>query len=213
MTGSSRGKSKPRPAPKRRDREESTQRILKAGIEVFSELGYDAATTKKVADRAGLNESLLHRYFESKAGLLLAIIQSFIESEDCEAPYPEGETLEQEIFHFLRSRFENSEVKQTFLKIVISRMLVDPKIAEIARKRAGACSAQVLKDRLLRFQQLGQVRADLKIEDMVEMISAQGFSVGFIGHVLFNRTRKESLRQLQIFAGTFARGAVGAGKR
>ena len=59
---------------RRRDKEATKAALLAAGVQVFAERGYDAATTREVAQAAGVNEQLIQRYFGGKAGLLLAII-------------------------------------------------------------------------------------------------------------------------------------------
>ena len=66
------------------------QALLAAGVQVFAERGYDAATTREVAQAAGVNEQLIQRYFGGKAGLLLAIIERFGEEErrNCSLPPP-----------------------------------------------------------------------------------------------------------------------------
>lgn len=64
------------PAPKRRRgrprRDESTDlrdQIITAAAEEFAEYGYDAATMRGIARRAGVDSALLHHYFGSKSDL------------------------------------------------------------------------------------------------------------------------------------------------
>lgn len=51
------------------------QRLLEAARAEFVENGIEAATTRKIADRAGCNEVSLFRHFESKQKLLAAVVQ------------------------------------------------------------------------------------------------------------------------------------------
>jgi AcrR family transcriptional regulator len=48
--------------------------ILQAAIEVFSEKGYAAAATSEIAQRAGVAEGTIFRYYKTKKDLLLSII-------------------------------------------------------------------------------------------------------------------------------------------
>lgn len=63
------------PAPKRtRGRPRAGQsdtrgRILTAAIDEFGELGYDGATMRGIAGRAGVDSALVHHYFGTKADL------------------------------------------------------------------------------------------------------------------------------------------------
>lgn len=43
--------------------------ILEAGLAVFAEDGFHGATTRKIAEQAGVSQPLLHHHFGGKAGL------------------------------------------------------------------------------------------------------------------------------------------------
>jgi AcrR family transcriptional regulator len=45
-------------------------RVYKSSLQVFSERGYNAATTKEIAERAGVNEATLYRRFNTKSELI-----------------------------------------------------------------------------------------------------------------------------------------------
>src|SRR5918999_1649068 len=94
---------------RRRDKEATKEALLAAGVQVFAERGYDAATTREVAQTAGVNEQLIQRYFGGKSGLLLAIIERFgeAERESCSLP-PPGSCVEAEIQGFLDFQLEHA---------------------------------------------------------------------------------------------------------
>jgi AcrR family transcriptional regulator len=54
--------------------EDTARRILLAAIEVFAEEGYEGASTRSVASRAGVNAPAIQYYFGSKEGLHRAVI-------------------------------------------------------------------------------------------------------------------------------------------
>lgn len=54
---------------------ESTNRLLKAALESFSELGYHGTTTRDIAAKAGLSPAALYVYYESKAQILFLLIR------------------------------------------------------------------------------------------------------------------------------------------
>lgn len=60
----------------RRSREEVAERIRTAAREIFTERGYAGATTKEIAQRAQASETLLFRYYGSKAALFDAVIST-----------------------------------------------------------------------------------------------------------------------------------------
>ena len=54
---------------RQRDSAATRRALLDAACELFATVGYDAATVRAVADRAGVNQALLFRYFGNKEGL------------------------------------------------------------------------------------------------------------------------------------------------
>lgn len=52
-------------------------KIMEAMIELVNEKGYKGATTREIADRAGVNEVTIFRHFGNKKGIVEAIIQKF----------------------------------------------------------------------------------------------------------------------------------------
>ena len=61
---------------KKRDKVKSKELIIEAAIAVFAKYGYERSTYKNISQEAGLNESLITRYFGSKKGLLVAAMDS-----------------------------------------------------------------------------------------------------------------------------------------
>lgn len=56
-------------------RKTATDKILEAAMVVFAENGYNGATTKKIAEEAGVNEITIFRKFKSKENLLKIVIE------------------------------------------------------------------------------------------------------------------------------------------
>lgn len=64
--------------PKQPEIEQDTkERLLKAAEHVFAEKGYSGATVKEIADRAGVNISLISYHFNGKEGILKASVERF----------------------------------------------------------------------------------------------------------------------------------------
>jgi len=55
--------------------EDTRRRILEAAIEIFAAEGYDGASTRLLAERAGVNLPAIQYYFGSKEGLYRAAIE------------------------------------------------------------------------------------------------------------------------------------------
>ena len=64
--------------------EDTRRRILDAALEVFAAEGYEGASTRLLAERAGVNLPAIQYYFGSKEGLYRAVIDSIIEHTEAE---------------------------------------------------------------------------------------------------------------------------------
>lgn len=67
-------------APRPRDAAATRKQLLDAAAALFAERGFDRTTVRDIADRAGVNQALLFRYFGSKDGLFAeALAQGSLE--------------------------------------------------------------------------------------------------------------------------------------
>ena len=190
--------------PQKRNREESTQRILQAGLEIFSEVGYDAATTKMISKRAGLNESLIQRYFKSKSNLLVKVTYSCIDALSKEKPYPPAETPQEEIYRFLINKLENISKNVKFFRVIISRVLVDPKMGMELQKKKPLDLFFI--ERLFLFQKRGLIRTDLDIDGLVLLIANQSFAIAIMELILSNKSIESCKKQLLAFSKNLTKG-------
>lgn len=72
---------------RRRNAADSRLALLTAARELFAERGFDRTTTRDIGDRAGLDPTLISRYFGNKAALYLAALRAdFAEEEPGELP-------------------------------------------------------------------------------------------------------------------------------
>src|ERR1700740_28152 len=63
-----------------KDKKDKKDHILDVAERVFSELGFDGASTRLISGEAGVNMAMLNYYFGSKEGLFLAIFERKISS-------------------------------------------------------------------------------------------------------------------------------------
>jgi AcrR family transcriptional regulator len=75
-----------RPAGTReRAKAERRKRLKDAALAVFAEKGFDAATTREIAERAGVGAATLFRYAREKRDLLLMIVNDDLTALNAEA--------------------------------------------------------------------------------------------------------------------------------
>lgn len=67
------------PRRTRLPRDERIQRILTVTRELLAEKGYDRLLTTEIAERCGLSEAAIYKYFESKRDLLIQVAEKWYE--------------------------------------------------------------------------------------------------------------------------------------
>ena len=68
------------PKASRRRRGEPRRLLIEAASDLFATQGYEGTSTREIADRAAVSETLMFRYFGSKVGLLReSLIAPFVE--------------------------------------------------------------------------------------------------------------------------------------
>jgi AcrR family transcriptional regulator len=199
-----------RPERGKRDKELRQQALIEAATAVFAEHGYDAATTREVAERAGCSEGLIHRYFEGKRGLLLAIIESKIADgiEDFRSRLPDRGSAEQEIEQILLWHLRVLWERRDFMRVTVSEAIIDPEVGHSAVAGINKQHVNFIIEKLRRHAEAGRVRGDADLEAVGEAIAGLGFLFGFMQQVVFGVDR-EYVRRLAVgTARVFSRGVV-----
>jgi AcrR family transcriptional regulator len=193
--------------PRRRDKEATKRALLAAGVQVFAERGYDAATTREVAQAAGVNEQLIQRYFGGKGGLLLAIIERFGEEErrSCALP-PPCDCVEAEIQGFLDFQLEHASAIGDFSKVALHRSLCDPEVAcEIGRQFADA-RVPLLRQRLAALRERGLIDRSADLEAAATALSSLSFGLAFVDQLVFGADCERLRRVTHHVARVYAAG-------
>src|ERR1700728_545083 len=103
--------------------------LTSAAIDLFSKIGYDAATTRGIAKKAGVNESLIQRYFANKLGLFSTVVNECHQKFLGNLPYEPAETVEEELLQFFNFRLELIKKEKKLYRVILSRALLDKNIA------------------------------------------------------------------------------------
>jgi AcrR family transcriptional regulator len=102
-------------------------RIHKSTLQVFVERGYEAATTREIAERAGVNEATLYRRFNTKAEL----IRTALEHELVDSPFGSlkgSDDVHADIAMIARSYIETFEVFGAIVMALIGNAAKHPEI-------------------------------------------------------------------------------------
>ncbi len=164
-------KQAPKKKVNRYDSEDSKRRLLAAALDTFSKEGYDAATTRAIAKLAGVNDSLIQRYFKGKLGLLFSLMKQFHTEHTTTALIEPAESLEKELENFFRMRLASSRRMKKFFKLVTARAIIDPKV----RSEVQSYSRNVhpaLKARLQTLKAEKRIRQDIDPELLARFLNS-----------------------------------------
>ena len=180
-----------KPEPRPRDPEQRRADLINAANTVFAEHGYDAATTRAIAERAGCAEGLIHRYFNGKRGLLLAIIESKAAHvvEEFEAELPDQATVEEEITAILLRDLELFWERRDFMRVSVSQATIDQEIGRTISDNLNDQRVRLMLQKLRRHQAAGRIRGGTDVEAIAYTLSALGFSIGFVFQACFGEDR------------------------
>ncbi|OKI01331.1 TetR family transcriptional regulator [Streptomyces sp. CB02923] len=105
-------------AARRRGAQGTRQLLLEAAAALFAERGYERATVRDIAERAGVNQALLFRYFGSKKALFGEVVA--LDGQAQLHSTPPGELFEAALRGMLRHRGEDPESRalETFLRSI-----------------------------------------------------------------------------------------------
>lgn len=138
-------------APRRRGRprggSDSRERILAAAVDEFGEHGYDGATVRSIAGRAGVDSALVHHYFGTKADLFAEAVGIPLRP-DIDVPGivagPREEVGERLVRYVLES-FERPEVRRRgvmLIRTAIGSRVTSPLLAGfLSRELIGRIAA------------------------------------------------------------------------
>jgi AcrR family transcriptional regulator len=126
---------------------ELRERILEAAALVYAETGFRGATTRRIAERAGVNEITLFRHFGSKTTLIIEAVRQANLRHDCpQVPAAPGDAaaelrswVHDELMHLTKMR----SIIRTALGEVEERPEIVPLIGEKPREVILALAAYV----------------------------------------------------------------------
>jgi AcrR family transcriptional regulator len=147
----------------RADAQRNRAKILAAAEEVFAELGA-SASTEEVARRAGVAIGTVFRHFPAKDDLLAAIMKQLVLRlvDDVETLAAEGDPATA-LFTFFERLVEQAAAKKT----VVDLLGVDIQVGQQLQHLRTAVATL-----LARAQEKGAVRADVRLDEVMALMTA-----------------------------------------
>ncbi|RZQ65957.1 TetR/AcrR family transcriptional regulator [Amycolatopsis suaedae] len=128
----------PRKQPRQVRAELTRRRILDAAAHVFTEYGYAAGTTNRIAERARISIGSLYQYFPNKDAILLELLNQHLEDGRVAlATRQQGEqarSLDEVLRVFVRAQVENHQHDPRLLRLMMQQVPNAPALMDrIAR--------------------------------------------------------------------------------
>lgn len=156
--------------------------IIKNAIELFSEKGYSATTTKEIAQKTGVAEGTIFRHYATKKELMLSITDMIISNlafpmftaglnEVVNQPY---DTLDDFLNSLMVNRLAVIQDGIPIIKFLLQEVSLQPEIRELIMKNIDQIP---LAEGLEKLKQRGLI-IDLPTEQLVKLIFTSFF--GFL---------------------------------
>lgn len=187
---------------------QTRERIVCAAIDVFSELGYEAATLQAIADRAELTRPAINHYFSNKRLLYAEVLQrmtAVVVTEGAQRARNASPTLAARIGAFIDSAVQVDRDDSSAAAFMVTAVLDSRRHPEL-RQLAGdplEGTRQFLSWAVDDAIASGELAADTDAEAVIEMLVALlwglGFYAGFVGdHHQLERITGQLGRLLEI---------------
>lgn len=147
--------------------------IVRVGREVFSDRGYEAATTTEIAERLGISEATIFTYFSGKRDLCVRVIEDWYDEivAQIDEGMPRGKSIRTQFAFVVRAHLRLFLVQGTGLcALVLSEgrakgQPLGDRLVPLQRRYTAP-----LMDLLARGQASGELRGDVPLRLLRSMI-------------------------------------------
>ncbi len=152
--------------PKQERSIEKKNKIIEAGYQLFSEVGYYGTNTAEIAKRAGVSTGIVYGYFKDKRDILISVLSVYIEEvfhpflkyfESLSAPIGFEKVIPEVLDRAIKTHNKNTKIHEALHSLASSDEAVGAEFI--------ALEDAITKDIANIFQKL-----DVKIENPLEKI-------------------------------------------
>ncbi|MFN5582268.1 TetR/AcrR family transcriptional regulator [Gemmatimonas sp.] len=185
-------------------------RILQAAARVYTQHGWRGATTRRIAEEAGVNEVTLFRHFGSKDALLAQMMRELEAATAGMQLPPIPVTPEAELLGWMVAHHSETCARRPFIRQLMSDLETHPDLVGCATEGPNSASNQ-LREYVGRLAQYGFIQAngavpEAEVEAAVTMLMGALFADGMnrdVMPMMFTQTVDVSL---QSYVRIFLRG-------
>lgn len=161
------------PDPTRRN-ERSRRAILTAATDLIAELGYAKVSIEAIAARAGVGKQTIYRWWPSKAAV---VFDAFLDINRQSTDPGAGELPDtgdfaadmRVVLHATVAEFNDPDFESAY-RALNTDVLQDPVLGARMLDQVLRPTLEAVKERIRAAQRVGQVRADVDLDVVVEVI-------------------------------------------
>ena len=148
--------------------DERHSQLLQIAIGLFSEKGFNGATTREIANRAGISEAMVFRHFANKEELYSAILDHKANKDPTSPPPWEDESYRQalqekddyEVFYRLAlNALEKHKKDEEFLRLLLHSALEGHELSQMFFEKFVLRLYELLSEYIRQRQEDGAMRA------------------------------------------------------
>ena len=174
-------------------RSERTHRaILSSAAELLKEVGYANLTIQAIADRAGVSNKTIYRWWSNKAAV---VMEAFAIATADIVTIPDTGSLQADLLAFIQAAFvahQALKFGETMVSLVAA-IQTDPTLAIAFREQFIKQRRDAVREVLERAIKSGELRASLDVEVVIDSIYGPIFYRLLIGHAPLDNQFAEAL--------------------
>ena len=152
----------------------SRERLLEAAVRVYGELGFRGATTRRIAQEAGVNEVTLFRIFGSKAALIAEALRANVSNggrgERAVSSLPDVPAdPERELTAWCAAQLAYLRASRTMIRKTMGELEEHPELSDCASE-GPECAARQLRAYLNRLRRRRLIAADADLSAAAAML-------------------------------------------
>jgi AcrR family transcriptional regulator len=153
--------------------------ILDAAAKVFAQKGFHRATTREIAQTAGVSEGTIYNYFDSKGDLLISIMMRLSAVEHVGAELKEALNEDARSFLLAIARHRLALIEQNYetLQAILPQMMVNPDLRGHFYQQFAQPLAALLEQYVEARIESGDVRP---VDVPLAVRSVQGMFIGLM---------------------------------
>lgn len=172
---------------------ETSKKIMKVALKLFSEQGYYPTTTKQIAEEAGVNELTIFRHFGSKSNLFQVTTEYYVIDSKIDSILKDTEELNfEEAMFIITNRIYKLLIQNT--KLYKVQMKLSDNEKDFVKLKLSRKVISILKDYFKELKENNKIKGEPEIMAVTLINSLLGaFTIEILGDYTVSNIKWEEL--------------------